>query len=108
MRLLNLDCLQGRGDHLPADILHDLDKTSAMSVQLPRSRIMKERPDDVSDIRDFYKVFGVSRETMCRELIRYRQDNLLADCHLPDYGVTFGLLPVELHQQKKLVLHPQV
>src|SRR5207302_223574 len=102
MRLLNLDSLRRRGADLPADVLHHLDKTSAVSRPPPRCRILKERRDDVSDIMDFCKVLGVSSETMCRELIRYSQHNLPTDRRLPEDAATLGLLPVELLTQLEI------
>src|SRR5205807_8101307 len=78
MRLLNLDSLRRLDADFLADALHHLDKTSVVSGPPPRSRILKGRRDDVSDIIDFCKVLGVSSETMCRKLIRYGQHNLLA------------------------------
>ena len=102
MRLLNLDSLRRRGADLPADVLHHLDKTSAVSGPLPRCRILKGHHDDVSDIIDFCKVLGVSSETMCRKLIRYGQHNLPADRPLPEDSATLGLLPVELLTQLEI------
>ena len=99
MGLLNLDSLGCRSADLPADVLHHLDNTSAVSGPPPHSRILKGRRDDVSDIMDVCKVLGVSSETMCRELIRYSQHNLPADRCLPKDPATLGLLLVGLLTQ---------
>src|SRR5205807_6569859 len=102
MRLLNLDSLQPGGANLAADVLHHLDKTSAVSWPPPRCRILKGCRDDVSDIMDFCKVLGVSPETMYHELIQYRQHNLPTDRRLPEYAATLRLLLVELLTQLEI------
>src|SRR5437868_1636406 len=71
IRLLNHDSLCHQGANLPANVLHHLDKTSAVSGLPPHCRIPKGHHEDMSDIINFCKVLGVSPETMCCNLIRY-------------------------------------
>jgi len=97
MRLLNLESLQRRGADLAADVLQHLESTtSAVTAPVVRTRILKGRQDDVSNVLDFSKVSGVSREIICRTLIRYSWHNLPTERQLPEHHAILQSLPVEL------------
>jgi len=85
MRLLNLECLQDRGESLSADVLNHLDRTtSTVSQPVIRRRILTGRRDDVSNVDDFSRISGVSLDIIYRELIQYSRHNLPIDHRLPE------------------------
>jgi len=103
MRLLNLNSLRRRGANPGDDVLGYLDKTtSTVSTPAPRGRILKGRRDDLSDVLDFCKVFGISLDRICLELIRYSQHNLPTERRLPEEPAILQLLPVELLTQLEI------
>jgi len=103
MRLLNLESFRGRGADLSADVLQHLkSSTSTVTAPVVRKRILKGCQDDVSNVLDFSKVSGVSRESICRELIRYSRHNLLTERQLPEDHAILQSLPVELLTQLEI------
>ena len=105
MRLLNLNWLRRRGANLGDDILGYLDKTSStVSTRAPRGRILKGPRDDVSDVLDFGKVFGISLDWICLEMIRYSRHNLPTECRLPKEPAILQLLPVAVQTQLEILV----
>jgi len=103
MRVLNLESLRSRGADLSADVLQHLaGTTSAVTRPVVRRRILKGRRDDVSNVLDLSKVSGVSLESICRELIRYRRHNLPTERQLPEDHAILQLLRVELLKQLEI------
>jgi len=81
MRLLNLESLKCRDADLSGDVLHHLDRTaSTVTAAGPvvGRRVLNRRREDVSNIVDFRRISGVSREIIYRELIQYSRHNLPA------------------------------
>jgi len=103
MRLLNLESLRRCAADLSADVVQHLESTtSAVTAPVVRRRIPKGPQDDVSNVLDFSKVSGVSRESICRELIRYSRHNLPTERQLPQGHVILQSLPVELITQLEI------
>jgi len=105
MRLLNLESLKCRDPDLSGDLLHDLDRTAstvtAAAPVVPR-RVLKGSWEDVSNVVDFSRISGVSREIVYRELIRYSRHNLPAAHRLPEDHAILRSLPVELLTQREI------
>ena len=91
MRLLNLKSQKSRDADLTVDFLHHLDRTaSSVTTAAPvvRSRGLKGRWEEVSNVMDFGRISGVSLEIIYRELITYSRHNLPAAHRLPgDYAM---------------------
>jgi len=103
MRLLNLEFVRRRGADLSADVLQHLESTmSAVSGPVFCRRILKGRRDDVSNALDFSKVSGISLESRCRELIRYKRHNLPTERQLPADQAILQSLLVQLLTQLEI------
>ena len=99
MRLLTLESLRRHGANLDINVLEHLDTTSTISALVSRSRLLKERPGDVSDVLDFCRVLRISLESVYHELIRYSRPDLPTEGRLPEDRVILRSLPVELLTQ---------
>jgi len=66
MRLLNLESLRRCGADLSPDVVEQLDTTSTTTAPDMRRRMLNGRWDDVSNMADFSRVFGVSIQIICR------------------------------------------
>ena len=67
MRLLNLESLRQWGADLSPDMVEQLDTTSTTTAPGIRTRMLKGRRDDVSNMADFSRVLGVSIQIICRD-----------------------------------------
>ena len=84
MRLLILESLRRQGANLDTDVPEHLDTTSTVSAPVPRSRLLKRRRGNVSDVLDFCRALRISLESVYRELIRYSQHTLPIERRLPE------------------------
>jgi len=102
MRLLNLESLRRCGADLSPDVVEQLNTTSTTTAPGIRRRMLKGRQDDVSNMADFSRVFGVSIQIICRGLIRYSRHNLPPERRLLEDPEILESLPVELLTQLEI------
>jgi len=103
MKLLNLTSLRRGGADLSADILQHLESTtSSVTAPVVPRRILNGRQDEVSNLLDFSKVSGVSKDSICCEWMLYSRHNLPTEDQQPEDPAILQSLPVELLTQLEI------
>ena len=89
---------------MPTEIVEHLQKTSSAPTPPAHRRILKGSRDNIYNIIDFGRVYDISLETICRELIRNSPLNLPPERRLLENPAILRTLLVQLLTQLEILV----